>query len=567
MAPLNKFKVCISNVKCQNLAAKDKGGTSDPYIKFNFDNFKSFETEVIKKNLNPSFQLKQEFYYETRYIQRLREKTLSLDVYDKDIIGRDDFIGACKIDLHTLCTGPVHHELELRDIRKHTGKVILDVEFVIVNDIQLTIKDVQANFDTELKSAYLKYHLLNTKGVEYKTSHCENTKSPSWAEFEQIVFNCPLKDYLMESLVFRVKDQRKDLEHCSGVVPLIDFYKCQNKLTAFKTVLTNPSTKTQVGTIEGFIFVSDLPEYAQMIKGTHTETGIINGEKLMDSLDSPDLYVPSPSRSSVISNSVKTSLENSQQQSPLTQKFSNVSLGSNIPQSNIMSNSSSYSSVNQPNVPYVDSSNQSAYSNINQTQPLQQQQPSYSTMSHQPQYHSLSHSTPPQSIGYPPVTSQYPTIGHQNTQQFPVPNQSSQYPPTSPSASQYPSASPATNKYPTVPSTNSSPSNQYPTQFPGQHYPQQYTATQMPTASAQVNHLQHQYPSTQPQQMPQVQPFLPQHSIANSQGNYTATSSNTASPNTQHNIVPNQQYNTRPPYINQYVQPPGFVPPFPRPTK
>ena len=555
MAPLSKFKVCVFNVKCYNLPAKDKNGFSDPYIKFNFDNFKSFETQVHKKSLNPSFELKQDFYYETRYIQRLREKAIVIECFDKDKVGRDDFIGGCKLDLHTVATGPIHHELELRDNGKPSGKISLDIEFVIVNDILLTIKDVQANYQLDIKSPYIKYHLLNTKTSDYKTKICDNGQSPSWTDFQQVTFNCPLKEFVMESLVLIIKDGKKDRDLCIAQVPLLPFYDFQNKLHPFTTVLKHSDTQVQVGTIEGFIFMGDLPDLAQMVKGTHTDTGITNGEKLMENLESPDLYTSSKPTSPVPTAS---------QQPPRHQ---------------LVSPQPSTTSLYTP--PLASQQSQPTLSPTTLPHQPQTQMPVYGTLQHQ---QSPSYQQSPQ--------QQYPTQQHpsQQQQQYP-PQQQQQYP-----AHQYPAQ-----QHQQMPHHQQMPQHQqdyspqqYPPQMPqqAQYQTQQLMPQQMPQPYQQYQQLSSPSVSPQhysPHSSPNVSPNATPHQIPTNQY-YQQPMYNTmpipSHPTMQHSpqsnyvvnsgMVPQYQLpqqrptgmsHTPPPYQQQFTAPSGFVPPFPRPTK
>lgn len=46
----------MTAIKASNLAAADRGGTSDPYVVFSIDEVKLHKTEVYKKQLNPVFK-------------------------------------------------------------------------------------------------------------------------------------------------------------------------------------------------------------------------------------------------------------------------------------------------------------------------------------------------------------------------------------------------------------------------------------------------------------------------------------------------------------------------------
>ncbi|KAG0207009.1 hypothetical protein BGX28_001659 [Mortierella sp. GBA30] len=75
--------------KARNLAVKDLNGFSDPYCKVNVGGL-NFTTNVVYKNLNPVWNVGFDFDLET---QSAPDK-INLVFWDKDRIGKDDFMGA-----------------------------------------------------------------------------------------------------------------------------------------------------------------------------------------------------------------------------------------------------------------------------------------------------------------------------------------------------------------------------------------------------------------------------------------------------------------------------------------
>ena len=452
-----------------------------------------------------------EFNYDTRYIQRLREKFLSIEVFDKDLVGRDDFIGSCKIDLHTIASGPVHHEIELRDNHKSGGRVVLDVIFAQISDISITLKEIQASFDIDIKQAVLKYQLLNTKGPECKTKICENTKTPSWNEFEQLVFNAPLKEFVMESIVLKITDPKKGTDHSFAEVPLLEFYEFQNKLKPFKTVLKSTATSQQIGTIEGFLFLSEVPEFAQMVKGTHTETGITNGEKLMECLVAPDLYVASPGKPTTLSNAPST-----------------ASLGKT-------SGIQAASSYVPTTAPFIEQ---------RQETPPPVQQPSYPPQQEQPPVQSY----PPQ-----PIQQQYPPQAIPQPQSQYPPSVSPSYPATLPyNANPYPgqSTSPPPQQYP--------PQSVSPSQYQTLPYPQQQQQ-QTPQYPPQGRPA-YPPPSTSPYQQNML-PYPQQSQDLRSSNSNLSGNSNYSPPQPQYPPMNTQQQGMPQQYSPQGMQQPYTPPP------
>ncbi|CAM6123992.1 unnamed protein product [Calypogeia fissa] len=78
----------VKVVRARNLAAKDAGGTSDPYVTVVVGELKA-KTQVIPKDLNPEWNKVFAFSKD-----KLIGPFLEISVWDKDLVGTDDFLGA-----------------------------------------------------------------------------------------------------------------------------------------------------------------------------------------------------------------------------------------------------------------------------------------------------------------------------------------------------------------------------------------------------------------------------------------------------------------------------------------
>ncbi|XP_053911184.1 multiple C2 and transmembrane domain-containing protein 1 isoform X2 [Cuculus canorus] len=90
------YQLDITLRKGQNLAARDRGGTSDPYVKFKLGGKEVFRSKTIHKNLNPVWEEKA-----CILIDNTREP-LYIKVFDYDFGLQDDFIGSAFLDLTSL---------------------------------------------------------------------------------------------------------------------------------------------------------------------------------------------------------------------------------------------------------------------------------------------------------------------------------------------------------------------------------------------------------------------------------------------------------------------------------
>lgn len=85
------------------------------------------------------------FYYETKFISKLNAKTFELALFEKRLIKNARLgitlfhfmaliinwrLGTCTVDLHTLSTGPVHHDIMLLNKQNISiGRIEFDCVF------------------------------------------------------------------------------------------------------------------------------------------------------------------------------------------------------------------------------------------------------------------------------------------------------------------------------------------------------------------------------------------------------------------------------------------------------
>ncbi|KAM6222922.1 multiple C2 and transmembrane domain-containing protein 1 isoform 4-T4 [Rhynchocyon petersi] len=104
------YQLDITLKRGQSLAARDRGGTSDPYVKFKIGGKEVFRSKIIHKNLNPVWEEKA-----CILLDHLREP-LYIKVFDYDFGLQDDFMGSAFLDLTQLeLKRPMDVTLNLKD--------------------------------------------------------------------------------------------------------------------------------------------------------------------------------------------------------------------------------------------------------------------------------------------------------------------------------------------------------------------------------------------------------------------------------------------------------------------
>ncbi|XP_012577395.1 PREDICTED: multiple C2 and transmembrane domain-containing protein 1 isoform X1 [Condylura cristata] len=119
------YQLDITLRRGQHLAARDRGGTSDPYVKFKIGRKEVFRSRIIHKNLNPVWDEKA-----CILVEHLREP-LYIKVFDYDFGLQDDFMGSAFLDLTQLeLNRPTDVTLTLKDTHypdHDLGNILLSV--------------------------------------------------------------------------------------------------------------------------------------------------------------------------------------------------------------------------------------------------------------------------------------------------------------------------------------------------------------------------------------------------------------------------------------------------------
>lgn len=81
--------------------------------------------------------------YQTKYADCLSRKSVVFEVFDHNRFSSNELIGSCKVDLHTIATGCVTHELPIRDGRKTRGSLRVEITMEQTSSIELRMVTTQ----------------------------------------------------------------------------------------------------------------------------------------------------------------------------------------------------------------------------------------------------------------------------------------------------------------------------------------------------------------------------------------------------------------------------------------
>ncbi|KAI2538250.1 multiple C2 and transmembrane domain containing 1, partial [Homo sapiens] len=206
LADPGMYQLDITLRRGQSLAARDRGGTSDPYVKFKIGGKEVFRSKIIHKNLNPVWEEKA-----CILVDHLREP-LYIKVFDYDFGLQDDFMGSAFLDLTQLeLNRPTDVTLTLKDPHypdHDLGIILLSVILTpkegesrdvfqtqslrlsdlhrkshlwrgIVSITLIEGRDLKAMDSNGLSDPYVKFRLGHQK---YKSKIMPKTLNPQWRE-------------------------------------------------------------------------------------------------------------------------------------------------------------------------------------------------------------------------------------------------------------------------------------------------------------------------------------------------------------------------------------------------
>ncbi|XP_070229246.1 multiple C2 and transmembrane domain-containing protein 1 isoform X9 [Bos mutus] len=204
LAEPGMYQLDITLRRGQSLAARDRGGTSDPYVKFKIGRKEVFRSKIIHKNLNPVWEEKA-----CLLVDHLREP-LYIKVFDYDFGLQDDFMGSAFLDLTQLeLNRPTDVTLTLKDphypdhdlgiillsviLTPKEGEHVFQTQSLRLSDVHrkshlwrgivsITLiegRDLKAMDSNGLSDPYVKFRLGHQK---YKSKIMPKTLNPQWRE-------------------------------------------------------------------------------------------------------------------------------------------------------------------------------------------------------------------------------------------------------------------------------------------------------------------------------------------------------------------------------------------------
>lgn len=199
-----------------------------------------------------------------------------------------------QIDLHTLATGPVRHDLPLGRDRSTKGSISVEVvmEQVAHTSVQVTelaLEGVTARY------AEFWYTGASSPQAGHPGAELENGCSWSDAASQPVLALASLRELQAQSIAFRFFTKRGGAPVADASMPLAHYLSFAAEARPFKATLRSPGSPGDapaIGVLEGMVKFSNVPVFAQMTQGLHNEVGIIGGQYLLDAAELPKPRLP-----------------------------------------------------------------------------------------------------------------------------------------------------------------------------------------------------------------------------------------------------------------------------------
>ncbi|XP_023473737.1 multiple C2 and transmembrane domain-containing protein 1 isoform X4 [Equus caballus] len=204
------YQLDITLRRGQSLAARDRGGTSDPYVKFKIGRKEVFRSKIIHKNLNPVWEEKA-----CILVEHLREP-LYIKVFDYDFGLQDDFMGSAFLDLTQLeLNRPTDVTLTLKDPHYPDHDLGIILLSVVLTPKEGEHRDAQSSIHS-----FLHWRICEIKTMLMRKSWKRSSKELSENEVVGSYFSVKSFFWRFQTQSLRLSDAHRKSHLWRGIVSI-----------------------------------------------------------------------------------------------------------------------------------------------------------------------------------------------------------------------------------------------------------------------------------------------------------------------------------------------------------
>ncbi|EGG16719.1 WW domain-containing protein [Cavenderia fasciculata] len=285
------------NVVISHLSVSHTRKNRNLYATLDFDGFKQMKTDITTstKEGKAAWSQRFDFQYETKYIHKLNMKHFKLNLYKKKSLSADSLVGSVLVDLYTLATGPIDHDILLTKASMGVGRARFKLQMVHVSRIRINVDHIAiTNLHKSITSGssdctnYLEYS-LNNNHIN-SSPKIEGSLCPTWMNLPPISQIISLKDLVDSQLHFTFKEKSlKDKTLGQLVLPIKNIFSFIEGDTKHINTWLVSMDNEKIADLFVKIQFNEIPQLAQMLEGIHTETGIQNGQPFFSGVPLPKL--------------------------------------------------------------------------------------------------------------------------------------------------------------------------------------------------------------------------------------------------------------------------------------
>ncbi|XP_066887457.1 multiple C2 and transmembrane domain-containing protein 1 isoform X1 [Kogia breviceps] len=208
LADPRMYQLDITLRRGQSLAARDRGGTSDPYVKFKIGGKEVFRSKIIHKNLNPVWEEKA-----CLLVDHLKEP-LYIKVFDYDFGLQDDFMGSAFLDLTQLeLNRPTDVTVTLKDPHYPDHDLGIILLSVVLTPKEGEHREVQSSIHS-----FLHWRIYEIKTMLMRKSWKRSSKELSENEVVGSYFS--VKSFFWRTQSLRLSDVHRKPHLWRGIVSI-----------------------------------------------------------------------------------------------------------------------------------------------------------------------------------------------------------------------------------------------------------------------------------------------------------------------------------------------------------
>eukprot|EP01135_Chromosphaera_perkinsii_P000767 Nk52_evm55s151 gene=Nk52_evmTU55s151 len=223
------YTVLITKARARNLTAKHITHTCNPYLMYTWDN-RHFRSHVVHGYTYPCWDDEQSFYYEG-LDSDLGSKRLTIECFNYISADKSELIGSVSLTLQSIIEGPVHHDLQLMNGKKKTGRLAVNISMQELSNLMIGLTNVTCELEEVVQptadcSFQLDYRYTGTKGASASSVQSHKCREPVW--LDDIGNDDSFPDIAVESTLMELHANSLDVQlkvNTSSSMPPLTVYQ------------------------------------------------------------------------------------------------------------------------------------------------------------------------------------------------------------------------------------------------------------------------------------------------------------------------------------------------------